>query len=75
MFPHFQPDKSSNNSIKSSVFLGSEQEIQAAKRAFAAVLSDGSVVSWGPKGHGGSDVVRVKEVVLALVVSFDGDSW
>ena len=29
------------------------QQIQASLRAFAAILGDGSVVTWGPADHGG----------------------
>ena len=29
------------------------QQIQASHSAFAAILDDGSVVTWGAAGHGG----------------------
>eukprot|EP00439_Symbiodinium_sp_Y106_P086712 s39_g35.t1 len=52
------------------------QQIQASSRSFAAILCDGSVVSWGdPEAGGGSSAVQEKLKDVKQIQASDGGAF
>ena len=45
------------------------QQIQATQRAFAAILADGSVITWGNAGFGGDSSAVQHELRFFLLTS------